>query len=197
MTRLKWSAARLVAVVLVAAIASTGCSSPPAPKPDPGEHVLSWDFPIDGFDPCSPFTYNLFDARAPATRDLVQHGPGSCRWYGQGITATITDETGATLAEISRDPRYQPGYMAFNHNRYWATEPPTSPPYSAHLFLAVGPAQPRRLLHVHVEAEAERTRSQWRSTESFTASTLARLVGDSIGERMKERRFATTAPARR
>jgi hypothetical protein len=203
MTWYQWSAVRLVAVVLVATIASAGCSSPPSAAPDPGEPGISSDsptggspedLPVDGFDLCSPFTHTLFRERAPVTRAAVERGQGSCRWRGEGITATITDETGATLAEISNDPQYRPGYTGFHHNRYWVTATPTSPPYSAHLFLATGPAQPWRLLHVHVESEAERARSP-QPNKSYTAPGLARLIVGCIGSRMTERRMATTAPA--
>ena len=204
MTCFQRSAVRLVAVALIAAMASVGCSSPPAPRPDPGEPGLSLDRPtagspedllVDGFDLCSPFTYPLFRERAPVSRAPLEPGLASCRWHGEGITATITDETGATLAEVSHDPRYRPGYTGFNHNRYWVTATPTAPPYRAHLFLAVGPAQPQRLLHVHVESEAERVRSPWALHHSFTAPALARLIVGCIGIRMTERRLAAAATA--
>jgi hypothetical protein len=199
---LQWSAVRLTIVIAVATIASAGCSMPPEPKPHPGEPGISLDspaggskddLPIDGFDLCSPFTHALFRERAPVTRAPVEPGPDSCRWRGEGVTATIRDETGATLAEISNDPRYRPGYTGFDHNRYWVTAIPTSPPYSAHLFLATGPAQPRRLLHVHVESEVERAGSPL-PNHSYTAPGLARLIVSCIGIRMTERVMATTAP---
>jgi hypothetical protein len=131
MTWLQWSAVRLVAVVVVAMIASAGCSSPPEAKPDPGEPGISLDsptgrsrvdFPVDGFDLCSPFTHALFQERAPTAQALAERGPGSCRWRGEGVTATITDEIGATLAEASHDPRYRPGVTGLEGNRYWVTE---------------------------------------------------------------------------
>lgn len=196
------SSIRLVSVVLVAAITSAGCSSPPVGKASPGEPGISLDsltggsrenLPVDGFDLCSPFTHALFREWAPVTGAPLEPGPGSCRWRGEGITATITDEIGATLAEVSHDPRYRPGYTGFDHNRYWVTAIPTSPPYSADLFLAVGPAQPRRLLHIHVESEAERTRTP-QPDRSYTPPGLARLIVGCIGIRMTERRLATTKP---
>jgi hypothetical protein len=205
MTWLQWSTVRLVVVVLVATIASAGCSSPPAVKSHPGEPGISLDsptggspeeFPMDGFDLCSPFTYPLFRERAPVTQAPVERGPGVCRWRGNGVTATITDETGASLAEVSHDPRYRPGVTGFNHNRYWVTVTPTSPPYSAHLFLATGPAQSRRLLHVHVENEVERVRGP-QPNKSYTAPGLAELIVGCIGIRMTELKLATTAPAPR
>jgi hypothetical protein len=204
MTWFSWSAVRFMAVVLVAVVGSAGCSSPPAAKPDPGEPGIPLgsptagspeDFPVD-FDLCSPFTHALFRERAPVMRAPIERGPGSCRWRGEGVTATITDETGATIAEISNDPRYRPGYTGFDHNRYWVTATPTSPPYNAHLFLATGPSQPQRLLHVHVESEAERSRSPL-PNHSYTAPGLARLIVGCIGIRMTERLLATTALAPR
>jgi hypothetical protein len=205
MTRFQRSAARLVAVVLVATIASAGCSSPPASEPDPGEPGISLDspvggsrvdFPVDGFDLCSPFTHWVFRESAPVTQAPAERGPGSCRWRGAGVTATITDETGATLAEISHDPRYRPGYTGLEGNRYWVTATPTSQPYSAHLFLATGPAQPRRLLHIHVETEAERARSP-QPDRAYTASGLARFIAGTTANRMTEVLSTTTAPAPR
>lgn len=199
----RWSAIRLASVVLVAAMASAGCSGPPDVEPSPGEPGISLasptggsreDLPVDGFDLCSPFTHWVFLRWAPVTSAPPEPGPGSCRWGGEGITATITDETGASLAEISHDPRYRPGYTGFEHNRYWVTATPATPPYTGHLFLAVGPAQPRRLLHIHVESEAERTRSPQPNT-SYTPPGLARLIVGCIGIRMTERRPATAAPA--
>jgi hypothetical protein len=200
-----WSALRLVAVVLVATIASAGCSSSPSAEPDPGEPGISLDsptggsrvdLPVDGFDLCSPFTHSLFRKRTSTTQAPAERVPGSCRWRGDGVTATITDETGATLAEISHDPRYRPGYTGLEGNRYWVTATPTSPPYSAHLFLAAGPAQPRRLLHVHVETEAERVRAP-QPNQSYTAGLLARLIATSTDRRMQEALLATTVPAPR
>jgi hypothetical protein len=199
------SAVRLVAVVLAAAIASAGCSGPPAATSHPGEPGISLDsptggspedFPMDGFDLCSPFSYPLFREAAPVTRAPVERGPGSCRWRGKGVIATITDETGASLADVSHDPRYRPGVTGFDHNRYWVTVTPTSPPYSAHLFLATGPAQPTRLLHVHVENEVERARSPQPNT-SYTAPGLAGLIVGCIGIRMTERQLAAAATAPR
>lgn len=203
MTSFQWSAARFLIVVLIIAVTSAGCSTSPEAKPVSGEPGISLgsptggspeNLPVDGFDLCSPFTHPLFRERAPVTRSPVERGPRSCRWRGDGITASITDETGSTLAEISNDPRYRPGYAGFDHNRYWVTATPTSPPYSAHLFLAAGPAQPQRLLHVHVESEAERARSPM-PNHSYTAPGLARLIVGCIGSRMTERMLATTAPA--
>jgi hypothetical protein len=205
MTRSQWSAVRLVAVVVVATIASAGCSSPPAANPDPGEPGISLDsptgrsqvdFPVDGFDLCSPFTHTLFVKWAPVTLAPAERGPGSCRWRGEGVMATITDETGATLAEISNDPRYRPGHTGLEGNRYWVTVTRTSPPHSAHLFLATGPTQPRRLLHVHVETEAERVRAP-QPNQSYTAGLLAEFIAASTDLRMSEALVATTEPAPR
>jgi hypothetical protein len=205
MTWLQWSAVRLAAVMLIATTPSAACSSPPETKPSPGEPGISLDspaggsrenLPVDGFDLCSPFTHWVFLRWAPVTQAPAEHGPGSCRWRGEGITASITDETGATLAEISHDPRYRPGYTGLEGNRYWVTATPTSPPYRAHLFLAVGPAEPRRLLHVHVESDAEWARSPQPDT-AYTAPRFARLIVGSISSRMTERILATTAPAPR
>jgi hypothetical protein len=205
MTWFQWSAVRLVAVVLVAAVTSAGCSSPPVPNSHPGEPGISLDsptggspedYPVDGFDLCSPFTHVLFRERAPVTQAPAEHGPGSCRWRGAGVTATITDETGATLAEISHDPRYRPGVTGLEGNRYWVTVTPTSSPHNAHLFLAAGPAQPRRLLHINVEAETERARSP-QPNRSFTASSLAVFIAGCIDLRMTEAQLATAAPAPR
>jgi hypothetical protein len=206
MTRFQRSAVRFVAVVLVATIASVGCSGPPTPEPDPGKPGIPLDspvggsrtdFPVDGFDLCSPFTHWVFLESAPVTQAPPEHGPGSCRWRGEGVTATITDETGATLAEISHDPRYRPGSSGIvDGNRFWATASPTSPPYTAHLFLAAGPAQPRRLLHIHVESEGERAPSP-QPGRSYTARGLATLIAESTTARLNEIRWATTAPAPR
>jgi hypothetical protein len=103
------------------------------------------DFPVDAFDLCSPFSYVVFQERAPVTQAPAERGPGLCRWRGDGVTATITDEAGATLAEISHDPRFRPGSSGIvDGNRFWATSIPASPPYSTHLFLSIGPAQPQR-----------------------------------------------------
>jgi hypothetical protein len=203
MVRFQWGAVRLMAVALVAMIASTGCSSPPAVKSHPGEPGISLDspaggspedFPMDDFDLCSPFRHPLFREVAPVTLAPVERGPESCRWRGKGVIATITDAAGASLAEVSHDPRYRPGVTGFDHNRYWVTVPPTEHPYSTHLFLATGPAQPSRLLHVHVENEVERARSP-QPNKSYTAAELARLIVGCIGSRMTERMLVTTAPA--
>lgn len=202
MTLRRWRAIRLVVVVLIATVASVGCSDSPAPTPPEGEPGISLDspvggspndLPVEGFDLCSPFTHALFRERAPVTRAPLERGPGSCRWRGEGITATITDETGPTLAEISHDPRYRPGYQGYEHNRYWITAIPTSPPYEVHLFLAAGPSQPRRLLHVHVESEVERARSPMRN-HSYTAAGLAEFIVGCISIRMTQRELATAAP---
>jgi hypothetical protein len=199
------SAVRLVVVVLVATVASAGCSNPPETTPNPGDPGISLDsptggsrqdLPVDGFDLCSPFTNWVFLKWAPVTQAPAERGPGSCRWRGEGVTATITDETGPTLAEISNDPRYRPGYADFDLNRYWVTATPTSPPYRAHLFLATGPSQPRRLLHVHVESDVEWARSP-QPDAAYTAPALAKLIVGCIGSRMTERMSATTAPAPR
>jgi hypothetical protein len=196
---------RLVAALVVAAIASAGCSTPPASKPNPGEPGISLDhptggsrvdFPVDGFDLCAPFSYALFQKRTFTARTPAERGPGSCRWRGEGFTATITDETGATLAEVSHDPRYRPGYAGLEGNRYWVTATPTSPPYTAHLFLAAGPAQPRRLLHVHVETEAERVAAP-QPDRAYTARGLAEIVAAGIDSQMTEALRATkTSPPR-
>jgi hypothetical protein len=200
-----WSVVRFVAVVVVATIASAGCFGPPAQVPDPGEPGISLDsptggsrvnFPVDGFDLCSPFTHSLFQKWAPVTRAPAERGPGSCRWRGDGVIATITDETGATLAEISHDPRYRPGYTGLEGNRYWVTATPTSPPYNADLFLATGPAQPRRLLHIHVESEDEWAPSP-QPDRAYPASGVARLIATSTASRMQEELLSTTAPAPR
>ena len=205
MTRSQRSMVRLLAVALVAAIATAGCSSPPAPEPNPGEAGIPLDspaggsrvdLPVDGFDLCSPFTHSLFIEWAPVTQTPPEPGPGSCRWHGNGATATISDETGSTLAEISHDPRYRPGNVGFIGNRYWVTATPTAPPYSAHLFLAAGPAQPRRLIHIHVETEIERPQSR-RPDRAYTARGLAELIASSTDLRMFEVLWATTAPAPR
>jgi hypothetical protein len=204
MTWFQWSAVRLVAVVVVAAVAS-GCSSSPETRSHPGEPGISLDsptgrspvdFPIDGFDLCSPFSYAVFQKWAPVTQSPPERGSGSCRWRGEGVTATISDETGATLAEITHDPRYRPGVTGFEGNRYWVTVTPASPPYGAHLFLATGPSQPQRLLHVHVEAEAERAPSAQPNT-AYTASSLAVFIAASINARMNEVLWATPSPAPR
>jgi hypothetical protein len=205
MTWYQWSAVRLVAVVVVATIASAGCSNPPAAKPNPGEPGISLDsptsrsridFPVDGFDLCSPFTHALFQELAPTTHAPAERDLGSCRWRGAGVTATITDEAGASLAEVSHDPRYRPGVTGLEGNRYWVTVTPTAPPYSAHLFLATGPAQPRRLLHIHVETEEERAPAP-QPNRSYTAPGLARLITMCTDLRMSEALWATTAPAPR
>jgi hypothetical protein len=205
MTLYQWSAVPLVAVVLVATIASAGCSSPNSPEPDLGEPGISSDspsggsrvdLPVDGFDLCSPFTHSLFRKWAPVTQAPEERGPRSCRWRGEGVIATITDESGATLAEISNDPRYRPGYTGLEGNRYWVTVTPTSPPYSAHLFMATGPGQPRRLLHVHVESEAEWAPSR-QPDRDYSASGVARLIATSADSRMQEVLLATTVPAPR
>jgi hypothetical protein len=199
----QWSAVRLVAVVLVATIASAGCSSPPTSEPNPGESGIPLDspvggslvdFPVEGFDLCSPFSYVVFQKWAPVSEAPAERGPGSCRWRGEGATATITDETGATLAEISHDPRFRPGGSGIvDGNRFWATVSTASPPYSTHLFLSIGPAQPRRLLHIHVEAEDERAPSP-QPDRSYTAYGLAELIARSATARMNEVRLATTEP---
>lgn len=151
------------------------------------------DFPVDGLDLCSPFSDVVFVGWAPVGQAPVERGLGSCRWHGEGATAKISDETGSTLAEISHDPRYRPGYAGIvDGNDFWATANPTSPPYSTHLFLAVGPAQPRRLLHIHVELEAKRAPSPQPDT-SYTARGLARLIARSTVIRMFEAPLATTA----
>jgi hypothetical protein len=198
------SAVRLVVVVLVAAIASAGCSSPPAAaKSQPGEPGISLasptggpreDFPMDGFDLCSPFSHPRFLEWAPVTRAPVERAPGSCRWRGKDVIATISDETGATLAEISNNPRYRPGYADFDHNRFWVTATPTSPPYRTHLFLAAGPSQSERLLHVQVQSDVEWARSP-QPDRAYTAPGLARLIVGCIGSRMTERMLATTTAA--
>jgi hypothetical protein len=117
-----WSVVRFVAVVVVATIASAGCFGPPAQVPDPGEPGISLDsptggsredFPMDDFDLCSPFRHPLFREVAPVTLAPVERGPGSCRWRGKGVIATITDAAGASLAEVSHDPRYRPGVTGF------------------------------------------------------------------------------------
>jgi len=205
MVRFQRSAARLVVVLLAITIASAGCSSRVAPELTPEEPGISLDsptggsqveFPVDRFDLCSPFSHWVFLMWAPVTQNPPERGSGLCRWRGEGVTATITDETGATLAEISHDPRYRPGYAGLQGNRYWVTAIPISPPYNADLFLAVGPAQPRRVLHVHVESQAERVRAL-RPDRSYTPRGLAELVATSAELRMSEVPLSTTAPAPR
>jgi hypothetical protein len=205
MTRFQWPAVRLVVSAVVATIVAAGCSILPAAKPDPGEPGISLDaptgrsrvaFPVDGFDLCAPFTHALFLKWAPFALAPAVRAPGSCRWRGEGVIATITDESGATLAEISNDPRYRPGNTGLEGNRYWVTVTRTSPPYSAHLFLATGPDQPRRLLHIHVETEAERVRAP-QPNQSYTAGLLAEFIAASTDLRMSEVLLATTAPAPR
>jgi hypothetical protein len=208
MARLQRSVVRLVAVLFVVTVASVGCSGLPASEhaADPGEPGIPLDspvgdslvdFPVEGFDLCSPFSYVVFQKWAPATEAPPERGPGSCRWRGEGVTATIADETGATLAEISHDPRFRPGSSGLvDGNRFWATASPASPPYSTHLFLSIGPGQPRRLLHVHVEAEVERAPSP-QPDRSYTARGLAELIARSTTARMNEVLSATTAPAPR
>jgi hypothetical protein len=155
------------------------------------------DFPVEDFDLCSPFSYVVFQKWAPVTEAAVERGPGSCRWRGSGVTASIIDETGASLAEISHDARFRPGSSGIvDGNRFWATVNPTSPPYSTHLFLSIGPAQPRRLLHIHVEAADERAQSP-QPGRSYTARGLAELIAKSATARMNEVRSATTTPAPR
>jgi hypothetical protein len=199
------SAVRLVIVLSIAAVAAAGCSGSPAPELNPGEPGLPLDsptgrsrvdLPVDGLDLCSPFTHAHFLKWAPITQAPVERGPGSCRWQGPGVTATITDETGATLAEISHDPRYRPGYTGLQGNSYWVTAIPTSPPYIAHLFLAAGPAQPRRLLHVHIESETERVPAL-QPNRSHTPRGLAELIATSAELRMSEVLLSTTAPTPR
>jgi hypothetical protein len=154
------------------------------------------DFPIDGFDLCAPFSYALFQKRTFTAQAPDERGPRSCRWRREGVTATITDETGATLAEISHDPRYRPGYTGLQGNRYWVTATRVSPPYTAHLFLATGPAQPRRLLHVYVETEAERVPAP-QPDRAYTARGIAEIIAAGIDSGMREALRATNASAPR
>jgi hypothetical protein len=108
MTRFQWSAGRLVAVVLVASIASAGCAKQSASKVYAGPGIpldsptadYPRGLPLDGFDFCYPFSYGEFQS-TPFTQAPVERGPGSCRWLAEGLTATITDEVGAALAESS------------------------------------------------------------------------------------------------
>lgn len=205
MTSYKWNVVRSVVVVLVALVASAGCSGSPAPVPEPGEPGISLnsptggsrvDFPVDGFDLCSPFTHSLFRKWAPIMQGPLERGPGWCRWRGAGVTATITDEVGASLADVSNDPRYRPGYAGLEGNRYWVTATSTSAPYHAHLFLAAGPSHARRLLHVYVESDDEWTPSL-QPDRAYNASGLARLIATSTGSRMQEVLLTATAPAPR
>jgi hypothetical protein len=199
------SAVRLFVVVAAATMTSAGCSSSPEPEFNPGEPAISLDspaggsqvdFPVDDFDLCSPFANWVFIRWAPVAQAPTERGPAYCRWRGEGVTATIADETGSTLAEISHDPRYRPGYAGFEGNRYWVTAIPTSPPYTAHLFLAAGPGQPRRLLHIHVETEAERARSPQPNT-SYSARGLAELIAGATANEMPTEPRATAATAPR
>lgn len=205
MRRLQRSVVRFVAVAVIVMIASVACSAAPPTELDPGEPAISTshptggsrvDFPVDRFDLCSPFSHPLFMERAPVTQAPVELDQGSCRWRGKGVTATIFDETGATLAEISSDPRYRPGYTGLEGNRYWVTVTPKTPPYAAHLFLAAGPSQSRRLLHIHVETETERVRAP-QPNRSYTAGLLAELIAACTYLRMSEVPLGPTAPAPR
>lgn len=201
MTSVRWVVVRLVAAILVVVAASAGCVNAPPPERSTGGPGIPLDvptggspvdFPVAGFDLCSPFTHPLFLKWAPISEGPPEPGPGSCRWRGEGVTVTLTDEIGVTLAEASHDPRYRPGYAGFEGNRYWVTATPESPPFAAHLFLATGPAQPRRLLHVHVQTEAERVPAP-QPDQSYTANLLAEFVANCVDLRRSEASPATTS----
>jgi hypothetical protein len=193
MARLRWSAFRLAAVVLVATIASAGCVGSPAPKSYPGSSGISpadptgdsrQNYEVDGFDLCSPFTETSFLEQGPTNRS-VEPGPGSCRWRGEGLTATISVQIGATLAEISNDSRYRPGRRDRHGNSVWHTLQPRSGPYRSHLFMSTGPSQPLRLLHVYVEAEEEWA-EDWQLNRPWSQGGLDLFIARCIDDRMNE-----------
>ncbi|QYN41166.1 hypothetical protein K1T35_48380 (plasmid) [Pseudonocardia sp. DSM 110487] len=204
-----------MAIALAVAIAAAGCSSSPAPQPDPAEFDYtkqlyypgergfspddltrgSWmNLPREGFDLCSPFNDSLFLKQAPVQQGPVERGPGLCRWRGARTAITVTDETGRTILEVSNDPRYRPGgrnavnvasRSEIGRARYWVTLTPRSQPYSSHLFLAFGPNQPQRLLHIHVETEAARVPAKQRN-QTYAPRELAEFIVGSIALDMSE-----------
>jgi hypothetical protein len=222
-SRFQWRAVQLVALAATAVIAAAGCSSSPAPQPDPyefdysrqkyypGERGFSSDapaggsqmnLPTDGFDLCSPFSDSLFLKQAPVTQAPVERSSGLCRWRGEGTVVTITDETGMTLAEVSNDPRYRPGgrnavnvasKSKVGRARYWVTLTPRSEPYGSHLFLAFGPDQPQRLLHIHVETVAARVPAK-QPNRTYAPRELAEFIVEGVALDMSEVLKTTTAP---
>ena len=157
--------ARRRPVLLVAAALlglAAGCTTPdpeytrtapdepaiPLSAPTGGSRL---DFDIDRFDPCAPFRNPVWNAYAIRV-DEPAPDPAGCRFQGRGMSATIGVESGRNLAEISADPRFRPGGTGSMGNRYWRTGT-SDAVHSCHAFLAVGPAQPDRVVHLFAETD--------------------------------------------
>jgi hypothetical protein len=153
---------------VLASVVLAGCTTAaePAPPASTGASTAipfgapagasSTDFDVDGLDPCAPFASPLWlDAAAaevPPARQAVPEPAGGCRWRGPGMTSTLAVESGRSLQEYSVDPAYQPGDRGREGNSYWMTRQ-TDATRRCEAFLAAGPAQPDRVVHLFVETE--------------------------------------------
>jgi len=159
--------ARAIAVAGAFLALLAGCTTP-EPEPDRGSPdeapiPLSapvggsrFDFDVDGFDTCTPFASSLWTMTAAAdletrTEQLAEPA-GACRWHGPGMRATVSVDSGRTPAEYSNDPQFRPGGRGAAYNVFWETAT-SDATRVCHFFLAAGPAQPDRVVHMLVETD--------------------------------------------
>jgi hypothetical protein len=155
-----------IGAVLLAGLVAA-CGSEPQPVsayPDEPPIPLSapvggsrLDFDVARFDTCAPFSSSYWVTTAiPDAGGEPQAVPepgGGCRWRGPGLTATITVDSGRSLAEYSNDPRFRPGGTGMVGNRFWRTAA-SDATRTCDFFLAAGPARPDQVVHLSVATEA-------------------------------------------
>ena len=158
----------LAALAVLASVALAGCTTAPAPGPPAGTPVdtvvpfsapagaSDADFDVDALDPCAPFASPRWLEAAAAepqpARQATPEPAGGCRWRGPGMTATLSVESGRSLQEYSVDPAFRPGERGWEGNSYWMTAT-SDETRRCEAFLAAGPAQPDRVVHLRVETE--------------------------------------------
>jgi hypothetical protein len=158
----------LAAAAVLASIVLTGCTGAPEAEQSastPVDTVPPYSSPagtsknnydVDAMNPCAPFASPLWGQAAAAdVRMAPQAAPeptGGCRWRGPGMTATLAVESGRSLQDYSSDPAFRPGERGWEGNSYWMTET-SDETRVCQAFLAVGPAQPDRVVHLVVETE--------------------------------------------
>jgi hypothetical protein len=159
---------RLAAAAVLALAVLAGCTNAPEADQDgsaPVDTVLPYsspaggsdnDYDVDAMDPCAPFASPLWRDAAAIDPQLAPQAtpepPGGCRWRGPGMTATLAVESGRSLRDYSIDPAFRPGERGWQGNSYWMTEA-SDEKRECQVFLAVGPAQPDRVVHLTVQTE--------------------------------------------
>jgi hypothetical protein len=159
---------RLAAAAVLALAVLAGCTNAPEAEQDGSAAVDTVppysspagpsdnNYDVDAMDPCAPFASPLWREAAATDRDLAPQAtpepPQGCRWRGPGMTATLAVESGRSLQDYSIDPAFRPGERGWQGNAYWMTAT-SNEKRVCQAFLAVGPAQPDRVVHLAVETE--------------------------------------------